>query len=343
MKTNFLRKGTFYKGNLHTHTTRSDGRKSPYDAAREYRERGYDFMAITDHNIYADFDDFNRGDFLMLPGMEINAPPQPGNDTEYHFLALPGTRAMRDNAPLPLYRHDFRLELEPLHTAEYLQPIIDDAVMRGCWVTLNHPYWSRVEYDQVLAFRNVSAIEVHNFCSSVLENTGEAFQCWDAVLRKGVRMLGTSVDDAHHFFPENSGGYDAFGGYVVAKAESLSLDDITAALVSGSFYGSAGGPEIYDFYVDGGRVHFHCSPAARVYFGGRARHMRWKLADPGGALLTEFVSPLRGDELYVRAECFDERGGKSFTNPIWLDVPESRKAPATPSPERKNSEGIGLI
>jgi hypothetical protein len=319
-----LRNGNFYKGNLHTHTTRSDGRKSPEDAALGYRARGYDFLAITDHNVYADFRDLNRDDFLMLPGMEINAPPQAGNDTEYHFLALPGTKEMRAAAALPPYEHDFMLELEPIHTAEYLQPVIDDAVRRGCWITLNHPYWSRVEYDQVLAFENISALEVNNFCSSVLENTGESYQCWDAVLRSGVRMLGTSVDDAHHFFPENSGGYDAFGGYVVAKAESLSLDDITSALVSGSFYGSAGGPEIHDFYIDGGCVHFRCSPAARIYFGGRARHMRWRIADPGGPPLTEFVSPLQGDELYVRAECFDERGRKSFTNPIWLDAPDIR-------------------
>jgi hypothetical protein len=319
MKTNFLRHGKFYKGNLHTHTTRSDGRKDPEDVAREYRERGYDFLAITDHNIYADFKHLDRADFVMLPGMEINAPPQEGSDTEYHFLALPGTAGMRGNAALPPYEHDFRLELEPLHTSEYLQSVIDDAIRRGYWITLNHPYWSRVEYDQILALRNISAIEVYNFCSSVLENTGESFQCWDAVLRRGVRMLGTSADDAHHFFPENSGGYDAFGGYVMVKAASLSLDDITAALVAGSFYGSAGGPEIYEFYVDGGYIHLQCSPAARVYFGGRARHMRWKLADPGGPLVTEFVSPLRGDELYVRAECFDRSGKKSFTNPIWLD------------------------
>jgi hypothetical protein len=322
MKTNFTRGGRFYKGNLHTHTTRSDGRKSPEDVARGYRERGYDFLAITDHNVYSDFGGLGGGDFLMLPGMEINAPPQDGNDAEYHFLALAGTRETRANAALPPYKHDFRLELEPLHTAEYLQPVIDDAVMRGYWITLNHPYWSRVEYDRAMAFKNISALEVYNFCSSVLENTGEAFQCWDAILRNGVRMLGTSVDDAHHFFPENSGGFDAFGGYVMVKAKSLSLDGITEALAAGSFYGSSGGPRIHDFYVEGGHIHFHCSPAARIYFGGRARHMRWKLADPGGALLTEFVYPLKGDEMYVRAECFDERGRKSFTNPIWLDAPD---------------------
>jgi hypothetical protein len=322
VKTTFFRSGGFYKGNLHTHTTRSDGRRSPETVVREYRARGYDFIAITDHNIYSDFSGLGGGDFLVLPGMEINAPPEPGNDSEYHFLVLPGTKEMRERAVLPQYGHDFRLDLEPRHRAEYLQPVIDDAVMRGNWITVNHPFWSRVEYDQILALRNISGIEVYNFCSAVIENTGESYQCWDAVLRNGVRMVGTSVDDSHHFFPENSGGFDAYGGYVMVKAESLSLDGITRALAGGSFYGSEGGPEIHDFYVEDGRAHFHCSPAARIYFGGRARNMRWKIADPGGELLREFVSPLLGGELYIRAECYDRFGRKSFTNPIWLDDPD---------------------
>ena len=39
----------WYKGNLHTHTTRSDGRKSPEEVMALYRDHGYDFLALTDH------------------------------------------------------------------------------------------------------------------------------------------------------------------------------------------------------------------------------------------------------------------------------------------------------
>lgn len=37
------------KGNLHTHTTLSDGRKTVEEAIALYRGQGYDFLAITDH------------------------------------------------------------------------------------------------------------------------------------------------------------------------------------------------------------------------------------------------------------------------------------------------------
>ena len=45
----FKESGRFYRGNLHCHTTRSDGRLSPQEAAAVYQEQGYDFLAVTDH------------------------------------------------------------------------------------------------------------------------------------------------------------------------------------------------------------------------------------------------------------------------------------------------------
>lgn len=39
-----------YKSNLHTHTTRSDGRLSPQKVVDRYHELGYKILALTDHN-----------------------------------------------------------------------------------------------------------------------------------------------------------------------------------------------------------------------------------------------------------------------------------------------------
>ena len=46
--------GHWYKGNLHTHTTQSDGRLSPQEAVRWYEQNGYDFVALTDHDTFCD-------------------------------------------------------------------------------------------------------------------------------------------------------------------------------------------------------------------------------------------------------------------------------------------------
>ena len=41
---------TWYRGNIHTHTTESDGDAEPEVVAAWYRDHGYDFLALSDHN-----------------------------------------------------------------------------------------------------------------------------------------------------------------------------------------------------------------------------------------------------------------------------------------------------
>ncbi|MBR0506466.1 MAG: hypothetical protein IJJ84_13775, partial [Kiritimatiellae bacterium] len=53
-------KKRWYKGNMHCHTYWSDGRAFPDQAIREYRDAGYDFCAVTDHNRISETRDFWR-------------------------------------------------------------------------------------------------------------------------------------------------------------------------------------------------------------------------------------------------------------------------------------------
>ena len=41
---------SWLKGNLHTHTTNSDGDESPEHVAEWYHEHGYDWLCLSDHN-----------------------------------------------------------------------------------------------------------------------------------------------------------------------------------------------------------------------------------------------------------------------------------------------------
>ena len=43
----------FYKGQFHTHTYWSDGQAFPEQAVALYRDAGYDFLGLSDHNVYA--------------------------------------------------------------------------------------------------------------------------------------------------------------------------------------------------------------------------------------------------------------------------------------------------
>ncbi len=44
----------WYKGNLHMHTFWSDGRAFPEEAVEWYRSRGYNFVGLSDHNVFQD-------------------------------------------------------------------------------------------------------------------------------------------------------------------------------------------------------------------------------------------------------------------------------------------------
>ena len=72
----------WYKVNLHTHTTRSDGHVSPEEAARIYRDAGYDALAITDHWAWTeDVPDF--GGIYLMGGAEYD-----GKSTEGFLSAM---------------------------------------------------------------------------------------------------------------------------------------------------------------------------------------------------------------------------------------------------------------
>lgn len=53
-KRTLYKEGTYKKGNLHTHTTWSDGVHTPAETAKHYRSKGYDFLALTDHWVLRD-------------------------------------------------------------------------------------------------------------------------------------------------------------------------------------------------------------------------------------------------------------------------------------------------
>ena len=55
--TSFPETGRWYKGNTHVHTYRSDGRAFPQEVAALYRRIGWDFLALTDHNVVHESND----------------------------------------------------------------------------------------------------------------------------------------------------------------------------------------------------------------------------------------------------------------------------------------------
>ncbi|MCL1951441.1 MAG: hypothetical protein FWF60_01295 [Oscillospiraceae bacterium] len=74
-----------FRGDLHMHTRRSDGRQAPAVVCANYRKTGYDFLAITDHGrYYASLEAIAAYEgapieFHIVPGEEVHLPKDYGS------------------------------------------------------------------------------------------------------------------------------------------------------------------------------------------------------------------------------------------------------------------------
>ena len=62
--------GQFYKVNMHSHSTYSDGQQTPEELKEFYKKRGYHAIAYTEHEALFDFTHLNDEDFLALTSYE---------------------------------------------------------------------------------------------------------------------------------------------------------------------------------------------------------------------------------------------------------------------------------
>ncbi len=85
-----------FRGDLHMHTTCSDGRQSPEVVCANYRRHGYDFFAITDHHRYypslraMDFYRDIPTEFVIVPGEEVHIAPVNGVYASSHIVNFGG-------------------------------------------------------------------------------------------------------------------------------------------------------------------------------------------------------------------------------------------------------------
>lgn len=311
-----------YKGNLHSHTVNSDGHWTPEQSVAEFRAHGYQFLCLSEHDLYTDYSStFDTDDFIILPGLEASAVlvAEDGSRLRTHHMhGILGTDEMVAAAP-ERFQHMERLEPIVRRGAwnglAVAQELSDTLARHGCAVTYNHPIWSRIEPDDVLGLTGAFGIEVWNYDTVNESGTGYDTVYWDLMLRRGARIGGLATDDNH-----NEGTFDdSFGGWVVVCAPELTRDAVVGALLRGDYYSSAG-PQLANWGVRDDTVWVECSPCERVNMiaGGLINAGATEAADsPQGITRAEF--PLRGDETYVRIECVDAQGRTAWSNPLYAE------------------------
>jgi hypothetical protein len=299
--------GRWLKGNTHTHTVNSDGDSTPDEVVRWYREHGYQFLVLTDHNYLTSVEGLNA-----LHGAAEK------------FLVIQGEEVTMTAASKPVHVNGLGVEsvVAPPSGSSALQVLQQavDAIRAVKGIPhVNHPNFGwALTTDDLQKLERTRLFEVFNGHPQV-NNAGGGGEpgleeMWDRILTSGRLIYGIAVDDAHHF--KRAGDPAASGpgrGWVVVRAARLESRAILEALDRGDFYASTG-VELAEYQATATGVSLAVRANTwskyRVQFIGREGRVLSEVTAPSASY------PFKGDEGYVRAKVLESNGQVAWTQPV---------------------------
>ena len=297
----------WFKGNTHTHTLESDGDSPPECVARWYKEHGYNFLVLSDHDVLTDparLAHLADSTFILIVGEEVSASFE---RVPVHVNALSIARVVEPREGSTL--------------VETLQNNIDAVRAVGGVPHINHPnYRWAFRAKDLAAVSNYKLLEIYNGHPSVHNFGGgdspSVEAVWDQLLTRGKLIYGIASDDAHHFQAEfGPRRVNPGRGWVVVRARRLEAEEIVRNLEDGLFYASTG-VELTDVVVTTTRLAVHIKQRGDFKYtttfigsGGKV------LKETGG---NPAIFELDGPTDYVRARVRDSGGWFAWTQPVFV-------------------------
>jgi hypothetical protein len=277
--------GQWLRGNLHAHTTRSDGKRPFQKVIDDYASRGYDFLMISDHDIFTNTAFYrrhkNRG-MTLIPGNEItkNGP---------HMLHVGADRLVNPD----------RLR----------QLAINDVVASKGFIVCNHPNWlkdfNHCPLENLQQWVGYTGIEIYNGVIGHLQGSPYATNKWDILLTEGRRIWGFANDDSHW------GGIDVELGWNMVYTKQNSAKAIVDAMQAGRFYASTG-VTINNIKVRGSKIRIETDNARRIV-ALKNDGVRFAVVDDAAI---EIEVPEKAT--YVRFECWGDGESFAWTQPFFI-------------------------
>lgn len=228
-------KKEWYKGNTHTHTVLCGHADSTPEAVTKwYHDRGYNFLVLSEHNIFIDpadvkMPDNKRDDFILIPGEEVTG------GGHAHTTAL-NTVGLVDPA---------LEQREGASKTEVIQDHVDGTIEQHGHAILNHPNFRYMNTtEDIRLVQGLHMFELFNGHPQV-NNFGNDEHIsievmWDQLLSDGMLIYGVSSDDAHNFLKLGPDVSNPGRGWVMVRSGSLTPDAIAEAMYHGDFYATSG-------------------------------------------------------------------------------------------------------
>lgn len=279
----------WYKGNLHTHSTNSDGRLSPEEVIRLYREEDYDFLALTDHWFMGE--ERQEENFLLLSGAEYDV----GNNVRDGIYHVVGIGMQKEP----------KLEKGPELQEKQAQLMIDRIHEAGGIAILAHPAWSMNRASEVRLLKDLDGCEIYNTTSGVPWNCRPySGIILDELAAQGYVLPCMAADDAHHYTGDET------KSYLMVQADELSRDAILEAIAQGRFYASQG-PRFWIEKKDNSLI-VHSTPVKEIVFFTDAVWSDDRATV--GECVEEAVYEIQPHETFVRVELKDAVGNRAWSN-----------------------------
>jgi len=305
--------GRWFRGNTHTHTLNSDGDSTPDDVVRWYREHGYQFLVLTDHNFQTRVDALNAlhgadDQFLVVKGEELTSSAA---GKPVHVNGLDANR-----------RIGAQSGAADSTVLDVLQRSVD-AIRGASGVPhINHPNFGwALTIEDLRRVRGYKLFEIFNGHPEVNNlgggNVPGLEEIWDRLLSSGTLVYGIAVDDAHVFRKPGDPTVAGPGrGWVVVRAPQLDARALLEAMERGDFYASTG-VVLDDLVITSKSMAIKVKPLAsskyRVQFIGRDGRVLTEVPDASATYT------FTGAEGYVRAKVIESNGRFAWIQPVTVN------------------------
>ena len=312
----------FFKGNLHTHSYWSDGNTYPEEVARWYRDHGYQFLAVTDHNI------LQEGRKTKVVGKDtVVLRELSGYRNEFEkqgeFLLLSSEEISDQSEKKPVHLNGINLSnvVKPAGGTTVTECVaanvgaIREALKNTSnpeWITINHPNFGWGLTTEALARSSARFFEVFNGHPSV-RNYGDSAHIstetmWDQAnkwrIENGIDLLlGIATDDAHQYDAYEIGKANPGRGWCMVRAGELTPGALYQAMYNGDFYASTG-IELADFTANQKGIKIQIKGEKGITY--TTEFIGWLKGRSQPAILktvegTKASYRTNGNELFVRA------------------------------------------
>jgi len=283
-----LDNAVWHKANFHTHSgtgPRTCGVHSPEEVTGLYKEYGYGFLCISNHNEFRSFQNYADERMTLIDGVEYTS--------DIHMLTV----GIRENLiSLPV------------------QEAIERTNQLGGFTILCHPNWPKkatFSPEMMLELTGYMGLEALNAVCFRLSGSGRATDVWDALLSAGKLVTGFANDDFHAM---------ADGGrfFNLIACEEKSYGAMKQAIVDNVICASSG---LYPVYhrLEEGTLRVKAALPIESYL----ENYEYTFVGPNGEILSKQVGAeasykLAGED-YVRVEVSAEGGQLLLFQPVYKE------------------------